>query len=336
MWLGMNTWGLLNWLALLSSGVLVIGFGRDLLKSWFMKKRGHQALPCPHCGGREYQLKSAKWVVDSCSPLGLWRGVIECPCGNKLDTYLPFDEFPVKAKVADIQVALFDLFCTTSTSENQVMNDKKWEEVGTDEWVYETEFGCLQVDRGEGYAEYETEDVTGKFRAYWNWEDAEDLGWFDTIEDGKIACIADYDAKVAKIALANGYVKIEADDVMGARILDLGAKLEAAEDEIDRWKIASGLECGDDPDHVTPEAAQEYWEKVERGDPTKVTISHGTARKLAVTVLKDHGIASPEDRVLWDDASVRRAYDEVREAIKRADMTLTAAIGMPVGGSEDA
>ena len=33
--------------------------------------------------------------------------------------------------------------------------------------------------------------------------------------------------------------------------------------EIDRWKSASGLECGGDPDGVTPEAAAKYWRRGE-------------------------------------------------------------------------
>ena len=33
--------------------------------------------------------------------------------------------------------------------------------------------------------------------------------------------------------------------------------------EIDSWKSASGLECGGDPDGVTPEAAQKYWAALE-------------------------------------------------------------------------
>ncbi len=35
-------------------------------------------------------------------------------------------------------------------------------------------------------------------------------------------------------------------------------------EEIEAWKSASGLECGGDPDGVTPSAAQRYWEQIER------------------------------------------------------------------------
>ena len=37
-------------------------------------------------------------------------------------------------------------------------------------------------------------------------------------------------------------------------------KLEA---EIVEWKNASGLECGGDPDGVTPRAAEKYWTAIE-------------------------------------------------------------------------
>jgi hypothetical protein len=40
--------------------------------------------------------------------------------------------------------------------------------------------------------------------------------------------------------------------------------LEEALTEIEKWKDACGLECGGDPDDVTPEAAAEYWENIER------------------------------------------------------------------------
>jgi cupin superfamily acireductone dioxygenase involved in methionine salvage len=52
-----------------------------------------------------------------------------------------------------------------------------------------------------------------------------------------------------------------------------------------------------------------------KADPLKVEISHGTARKLAAVAKNHHCIASDVDFVLWDDAGVRRAYEEVTEAI---------------------
>ena len=84
------------------------------------------------------------------------------------------------------------------------MNDKKWEEICPGVWHYDIEFGPLRVDDGEGYAEPEDE---GKFRAYWTREDAEDIGWFDTIEKAKAACVANYGVRVEDVAFANGYVQ---------------------------------------------------------------------------------------------------------------------------------
>ena len=37
-----------------------------------------------------------------------------------------------------------------------------------------------------------------------------------------------------------------------------------AEKEIEAWKDATGLECGGDPDGITPQKAMEYWESIER------------------------------------------------------------------------
>lgn len=45
---------------------------------------------------------------------------------------------------------------------------------------------------------------------------------------------------------------------------DLLAQLRSAQDELEQWKDASGLECGGDPDSVTPEKAQAYWERIEK------------------------------------------------------------------------
>lgn len=42
------------------------------------------------------------------------------------------------------------------------------------------------------------------------------------------------------------------------RIANLGALAE-----VEAWKLASGLEAGGDPDGVTPDAAQAFWERVE-------------------------------------------------------------------------
>jgi len=41
-------------------------------------------------------------------------------------------------------------------------------------------------------------------------------------------------------------------------------RLEEADAEIEAWKDASGLECGGDPDNVTPEACRKYWKEFER------------------------------------------------------------------------
>ena len=45
---------------------------------------------------------------------------------------------------------------------------------------------------------------------------------------------------------------------------DVRAENAKLSEEIDAWKDASGLECGGDPDGVTPKAAKAHWEKVER------------------------------------------------------------------------
>lgn len=86
------------------------------------------------------------------------------------------------------------------------MEEKKWEDLGNDEWVFENEFGLLRVDNGEDY-HFDEEDE-GKFRAYWDWEDSLELGWFDTIEEAKAACTVDYKRRVTEIAAANGYIKL--------------------------------------------------------------------------------------------------------------------------------
>lgn len=60
-------------------------------------------------------------------------------------------------------------------------------------------------------------------------------------------------------------------DAARARIADLELARDtarsrhiAALEEIERWKDASGLECGGDPDGVTPDGMRRFWEKVER------------------------------------------------------------------------
>lgn len=37
-------------------------------------------------------------------------------------------------------------------------------------------------------------------------------------------------------------------------------RAETAETQIERWKDASGLECGGDPDGITPAKAKEFWD----------------------------------------------------------------------------
>jgi hypothetical protein len=104
----------------------------------------------------------------------------------------------------------------------------------------------------------------------------------------KSACQTDYDARVKAIAEANGYVRVDELDALKAKVMTLEAQLEVVEDEIDRWKDASGLECGGDPDGVTPEAAQRYWQAHEI-DPDKVCIS-----KQAAKVCADYCLAVAE------------------------------------------
>jgi len=47
-------------------------------------------------------------------------------------------------------------------------------------------------------------------------------------------------------------------------------------------------------------------------DPLKVEISEFAARKLTCTVKRDHYSDGP--MAVWDDAAIKRAYDEVTEA----------------------
>jgi len=49
-----------------------------------------------------------------------------------------------------------------------------------------------------------------------------------------------------------------------AQLGEYSRKLIDAADEIAAWKDACGLECGGDPDGVTPKAAAEYWANIER------------------------------------------------------------------------
>lgn len=42
--------------------------------------------------------------------------------------------------------------------------------------------------------------------------------------------------------------------------LDLIRDLEIAKKQIEQWKDASGLECGGDPDGVTPAKAKKFWD----------------------------------------------------------------------------
>ena len=61
------------------------------------------------------------------------------------------------------------------------------------------------------------------------------------------------DGSMTKMTLATA----ESVEKMQAEINRLNA-------EIDEWKAASGLECGGDPDGVTPKACRDYWENFER------------------------------------------------------------------------
>lgn len=53
-------------------------------------------------------------------------------------------------------------------------------------------------------------------------------------------------------------------DRLKTQLGEYSRKLIDAADEIMAWKEASGLECGGDPDGVTPKAAAEYWANIER------------------------------------------------------------------------
>lgn len=52
-------------------------------------------------------------------------------------------------------------------------------------------------------------------------------------------------------------------------------KVELAE-EVEKWKEASGLQVGGDPDGVTPEAARDYWKDIER----RLSIAIGALAQL--------------------------------------------------------
>lgn len=62
-------------------------------------------------------------------------------------------------------------------------------------------------------------------------------------------------------------------DVQAAEVERLREELERAAEQVDAWKDASGLECGGDPDGVTPAAMKRYWESVEsRADQAEARV----------------------------------------------------------------
>lgn len=80
----------------------------------------------------------------------------------------------------------------------------QWKELGPDEWILETDLCCLRVDDGEDY-HFEPSDE-GKFRAYWDCEDAIELGWFDTIDEAKEACMKGLEKCMKPFATFFGWV----------------------------------------------------------------------------------------------------------------------------------
>lgn len=71
--------------------------------------------------------------------------------------------------------------------------------------------------------------------------------------------------RVIPTAVVRSYVDGYPESMMRCQTCASWSETVAAlEREIEAWKLASGLECGGDPDGVTPAEAQRYWEQIER------------------------------------------------------------------------
>jgi hypothetical protein len=79
-----------------------------------------------------------------------------------------------------------------------------WKELSPDEWIFETEFGCLRVDDGADYRF--DEDENAAFLAYWDWDDTFEIGYFDTIDEAKKACMKDLERRIKPLVEALGLV----------------------------------------------------------------------------------------------------------------------------------
>ncbi len=121
-----------------------------------------------------------------------------------------------------------------------------------------------------------------------------------------------------------------------------------AEREIERWKDASGLECGGDPDGVTPEGAAAYWANIERiaqqrDDAVKGYLNcrqdleyckrhaHQSAAYICAKVAREYEIEdSSVAGLAWSESAARI------EAARRCEKTLRDATpeGWPGGRLE--
>jgi hypothetical protein len=113
------------------------------------------------------------------------------------------------------------------------------------------------------------------------------------------------------------------------RIGELVAERDRLLDEVERWKLASGLEDGrGDPDGVTPEAMQRYWEGFEANHrDLQRTVKERLDRLATICgcpewdypgqIVRDvEAVAKERDRL-------RAALDVVRQAVLAADYSDT-------------
>lgn len=77
----------------------------------------------------------------------------------------------------------------------------RWNEMSPGEWIFETEFGCLRVDAGDDYRS----EGDAAFLAYWDWDETFEIGYYDTIEEAKEACMKDLMRRVKPLAVYMGF-----------------------------------------------------------------------------------------------------------------------------------
>lgn len=112
------------------------------------------------------------------------------------------------------------------------MTKMKWENIG-DLYV------CVVDDETSYTIEHVLDTKKGGWRCTFTTAD----DWYpcDSLRDAKLICQRDHSARVAKIALANGYVKLADDEIMMPRVMArelILSRCECCEDE--------GLsDCGD-------------------------------------------------------------------------------------------